>query len=203
MSLTDEISGQLVNQAELGISQLMKAGTEVGKNVLEGSTTAAKTTVSGSVSGIALVFRSASFTAKVIMQVVGRMLKNPKYYKNNISISELEKNSDIRQVDTNLTKNEMRFFDKSCKKFGIKYNAVVDKSDPKEPTYYVFFRGKDTAVIEKAMKEAYETFIIEQAKPRLSVKAKLAFFRDRVAARDQEQKDLGKEKHHNRSEQQR
>ena len=115
----------------------------------------------------------------------------------------LEKNSDIRQVDSNLTKAEMHFFDKSCKKFGIKYNAVVDKSDPKEPTYYIFFKGKDTAVIEKAMKETYEMFIKEQAKPRLSVRAKLAFFRDRVTARGQAQQDRGKEKPHSRSEQQR
>ena len=131
------------------------------------------------------------------------MLKNPKYYKNNISISELEKNSDIRQVDINLTKTEMKYFDKACRKFGVKYNAVVDRSDPKEPTYYVFFRGKDTAVVEKAMKETYETFLKVQAKPKLSVRAKLAFFRDRVKDRDNEQQELGKEKHVHKSEQQR
>ncbi len=203
MSLTDDISGQLISKAESEIPQLLRNGTEAAKNVVDGSKTIVKTAASSTVSGIALVFKATTFAEKVIMQALGRMLKNPKYYKNNISIAELEKNSDIRQVDSNLTKAEMHFFEKSCKKFGIKYNAVVDKSDPKEPTYYIFFKGKDTAVIEKAMKETYEMFIKEQAKPRLSVRAKLAFFRDRVTARDQAQQDLGKEKHHSRSEQQR
>lgn len=67
----------------------------------------------------------------------------------------------------------------------------------------MFFRGKDTAVVEKAMKETYETFLKEQAKPKLSVRAKLAFFRDRVKDRDNEQQELGKEKHVHKSEQQR
>ena len=53
------------------------------------------------------------------------------------------------------------------------------------------------------MKETYETFLKEQAKPKLSVRAKLAFFRDRVKDRDNEQQELGKEKHVHKSEQQR
>lgn len=120
-----------------------------------------------------------------------------------ISKKENKETWEIRQVDINLTKTEMKYFDKACRKFGVKYNAVVDRSDPKEPTYYVFFRGKDTAVVEKAMKETYETFLKEQAKPKLSVRAKLAFFRDRVKDRDNEQQELGKEKHVHKSEQQR
>ncbi|MGN0364913.1 MAG: PcfB family protein [Suilimivivens sp.] len=203
MSITDDVSSQMLNKAETELPQALRSGTEAIKNLAQISKSALSTATTGTVTGIALVFKASSFSTKFIMQAVGRMKHNPKYYKNNISIAELEKNSEIRQVDSNLTKEEMKYFEKSCKKFGIQYNAVVDKSNLKEPTYYIFFRGKDTSVIEAAMKETYEAYVREQAKPRYSVKAKLAFFRDRVKARDQEQQDLGKEKHHNHSDRQR
>ena len=199
LNLTDEVSNEIVGKAERLAPHLIRAVP----GMVKGTGTAIKAVASVPVAGIALVFKASKFTSKTIMQATGQMLQNPKYYKNNISISELEKNSDIRQVDVNLTKNEMRYFEKSCKKFGVKYNAVVDKSNPKEPTYYVFFRGKESAVIEKAMKETYEMFLKEQAKPKLSVRAKLAFFHERVKERDAKQQDIGKEKHHNKSEQQR
>lgn len=188
MSLTDEVSNELVDKVERASPHIIRAVPGM---------------VKVPVAGIALVFKASKFTSETIMQATGRMLRNPQYYKNNISISELEKNSDIRQVDVNLTKAEMRYFEKSCKKFGVKYNAAVDRSNPKEPTYYIFFRGKEAAVIEKAMKETYEMFLKEQAKPKLSIRAKLAFFHDRVKARDAKEQNLGKEKHHKKSEQQR
>lgn len=199
MSITDDISSRLINKAENSVPQLIRTSSEVARTSVEITKSAASTAVSG----IALVFKASEFTSKTIMQAVGRMQNNPKYYKNNISITDLEKNSDIRKIDTNLTKEEMKCFDKSCSKFGIKYNAVVDKSNPKEPTYYVFFKGKDTAVIESAMKEAYQKFVKEQADPKISVRAKLAFFHNRVTARDREQQNLGKEKHHSHSDIQR
>lgn len=97
----------------------------------------------------------------------------------------------------------MKYFDSGCKKYGVTYSSVVNKNTPKEPTYYVFFKGKETPIIEQVIKEAYESYIKEQAKPRLSVRAKLAFFRNRVKARDNEQQELGKERHNNRADRQR
>lgn len=202
-SVTDEVSSRLLDKAENEAQQLLQNGTQTVKSIVGGAMSLGSSAATGAVSGIALIFKATSFSSKTIMQAVGRMKHDPKYYKNNISIAELEKNSDIRQVDTNLTKEEMRYFDKSCKKFGIKYNAVVDKSDPKEPTYYIFFKGKDTAVIESAMKESYKAFVKEQAQPKFSVRAKLAFFHERVTARDKEQQEYGKEKHYSHSDIQR
>ena len=114
MSLTDDIVGQLMNKTENELPRLLKNGALAARTFTEGSKNVMKTTVSSTVSGIALVFKASQFTSKTIMQATGQMLKNPKYYKNNISISELEKNSDIRQVDINLTKTEMKYFDKAC-----------------------------------------------------------------------------------------
>ena len=97
----------------------------------------------------------------------------------------------------------MKHFDSGCKKYGITYTAVIDKSNTKDPAYYVFFKGKETAIIEQVMKESYQKFMHEQAKPKLSVRAKLAFFHNRVAERDSKQQEMGKEKHNHIADRQR
>ncbi len=192
MSVTDDISAQVMNKAEEGIKAV--------PGMLKGSV----------VSGIAIVFKAPAFTVHTTMNAVGkaskgfgRLAHNPKYFKNNVSIAELEKNSDIKKIDEGITKDVMKYFDSGCRKYGITYSALADKSNPKEPTYYVFFKGRETPVIEQVLKESYQAFVKEQAKPKVSIRAKLAFFRNRVAARDKEQQDLGKEKHHNRADRQR
>lgn len=181
MSVTDDISSQLIGKVGEGI----RAAPGMAKGALHGVSGVGK----GVESGIVLVFKGSSFTADKIMSIAGKISHNPKYSKQNISIAELEKNSDIKKFDDSITKDVM------------KYSAVMDKSNPKEPTYYVFFKGKETTVIEQVMKEAYASYVKEQAKPRFSVKAKLAFFLDRVKARDSEQQE--KERHNNRADRQR
>lgn len=202
LSISDETSSQLQNKVEQGITQAMRTLPYLPGTV--GNTIAgAGRTISGAVSGIVMVIKAPVLTTKEIMSFVGRMRHNPKYSKQNISIEELEKNSDIKKVDEGITRDVMKHFDKSCQKYGVTYSAVVDKSNPKDPAYYIFFKGKETPVIEQALKEAYKEYVQEQAKPHISVRAKLAFFRNRVTARDQEQQDLGKEKNNNRADRQR
>lgn len=193
MSVTDDISSQLMGKVEEGI----RAAPGMAKGALHGAAGVGK----GAEAGIVLVFKGGAFTADKIMSIAGKLSHNPKYSRQNISIAELEKNSDIKMVDDSITKDVMKYFDAGCKRYGVKYSAVMDKSNPKEPTYYVFFKGKESTVIEHIMKEAYASYVKEQAKPRFSVKAKLAFFLDRVKARDSEQQE--KERHNNRADRQR
>lgn len=195
MSVTDEISSQLQNKAEEKVSQAIQAVPNAVRGIGSG--------INGAVSGIVFVFKAPYLSAKGVMAVVGKMQHNPKYSKQNISIKELGENSDIKKVDEALTMDVMKHFDKSCKKCGITYSALVDKSNPKDPTYYVFFKGKETPAIEHALKEAYQSYVKEQAKPKVSVRAKLAFFRKRVTDRDKGQQELGQEKHNSRPEMQR
>lgn len=194
MSVTDDISSQLMGK----VGDRIRAAPGMTKNVLSEG----KSLVSGMESGIVLVFKGGAFTTENLMSIAGKLSHNPKYSKQNISIAELEKNSDIKKIDDAIAKDVMKYFDAGCKKYGIKYSAVMDKST-KESTYYVFFKGKETSAIEQIIKEAYETYMKEQAKPRISVKAKLAFFLDRVKARDSQQQELGKERHNNRADRQR
>ncbi len=99
-----------------------------------------------------------------------------------------------------------------------------------KPSYMVFFEGKDTDLIMQALQEAYKDYAEVQQRSKVekqeegqiqndkrrngkmnenskkpeqreSVKAKLAFFRDRVTARDQERDGI--EKHHQRTDIQR
>lgn len=198
MSVTDDISGQVFNKVE-SAPQLLQSGV----SAVQGIASTGKKIAGGTAAGIVLIFKAPKFTADILMKAVGKIIQNPKYFKHNVSISELEKNSDVRQLDNSLTKSEMKHFEKACKKFGITYNAVVDKSTPGENTYYIFFKGKDISVVEQAMKESYKNYVKEQAKPKLSVRAKLAFFRNRVADRDKGQQDMGKEKHNQRADRQR
>jgi len=191
MSATDDISAQLINKAENGI----KTGAR---------------NIKGIINGIVLVFKAPAFTCSAVMKATGkivtgfgRITRNVKYSKQNISIMELEKNSDIRKIDEGITRDVMKYFDKGCKKYGVSYSAVMDKSDSRNPTYYVFFKGKEASVIEQVLKDSYKAFVKEQAKPKVSIRAKLAFFRDKVAARDKQEQDLGKEKHYNRADRQR
>lgn len=194
-SVTDDVSDQLINKTMEGV--------RAAPGVLQSTISGGKNIVAGAVNGVVIVFKAPVFTANAVMTAAGKMTHNPKYSKRNISIGELEKNSDIKKMDEGMTREAMKYFDKGCKKYGVTYSAVVDKSNPKDPLYYVFFKGRESSVIEQVMKESYKAYVKEQAKPKVSVKAKLAFFLGRVKARDAEQQDLGKEKHNNRADIQR
>lgn len=195
MSVTDDVSSQIQNKAQEGISQAIQG--------LPNALSGAKDAVSGAVSGIVFIVRMPVLTAQGVMSIVKNMSHNPQYSKQNVSIAELGKRDEVKKIDENITRDVMKHFDKSCRKYGITYSAVVDKSNPRDPTYYIFFKGKETPVIEQALKEAYKSYLKKQANPRISIRARLAFFRKRVIARDQHQQDLGKEKHNNIAGQQR
>ena len=132
-------------------------------------------------------------------------------------------------MEDNILAEVMGSFDAQCKKHGIKYSAMKDtreegKPDYK-PSYMVFFEGRDSDTIVSVLQEAYKDYVEKQEKEegqdkteekkgrwrkkdktidpekRESVKAKLAFFRDRVAARDAERGDV--ERHHQKTDIQR
>lgn len=99
----------------------------------------------------------------------------------------------------------MRHFDKACKDAGVKYSAMKDEREAQNPQYYIFYEGKTADVILHVMQEAYKGYMAEQeqkaknpdrSNTRESIRAKLAFFRDRVAARDRESETVEKHRTH-------
>lgn len=164
---------------------------------------------------------------KAVKAVAFKKTRDIKFSNTNIDISKLRKSGHVYRVEDNILAEVMGSFDEQCKKHGIKYSAMKDtrgegKPDYK-PSYMVFFEGRDSDMILSVLQEAYKDYAEKQEKgqdkneekkgrwrktdktvnpeKRESVKAKLAFFRDRVAARDAERDDV--EKHHQRSDIQR
>lgn len=207
MSITDEIMGKAPDQA-------MKAAG--------GAKDGLKSTA-GVVKGICLLLmKSADFSAATVMQAVRNVaLKQTgdiKYSKNNIDITKLRESGHVYKMDDSITAEVMGAFDNQCKKYGIKYSAMVDTRDEGKPdykpSYMIFFEGKDDTLIINAITQAYLDYEKHQKvdvrqrlgkendqkqddpKQRESVKAKLAFFRDRVTARDAERDAVEKQHQH-------
>lgn len=207
MSITDEIMGKAPDQA-------MKAAG--------GAKDGLKSTA-GVVKGICLLLmKSADFSVATVMQAVRNVaLKQTgdiKYSKNNIDITKLRESGHVYKMDDSITAEVMGAFDNQCKKYGIKYSAMVDTRDEGKPdykpSYMIFFEGKDDTLIINAITQAYLDYEKHQKvdvrqrlgkendqkqddpKQRESVKAKLAFFRDRVTARDAERDAVEKQHQH-------
>lgn len=208
-SLTDELTSKAINDGSKGIQNSAKAAVKATAETLKTGRSVVK--------GICLLLLNGTeFTTKNVMNAVKaaafKRTGDIKYAKNNIDIATLQKSGRVYKVEENITSEVMQHFDKYSRKYGIKYSAMKDERNPDKPAYMVFFEGKNSDMILHMMQEAYKDYMEteksgkreskqpEQPK-RESVKAKLAFFRDRVAARDREQDVL--EKHHSHSDIQR
>lgn len=207
MSITDEIMGKAPDQA-----------VKAAGGAKDGLKNAA-----GVVKGICLLLmKSADFSVVTVMQAVRNVaLKQTgdiKYSKNNIDITKLRESGHVYKMDDSITAEVMGAFDDQCRKYGIKYSAMVDTRDEGKPdykpSYMIFFEGKDDSLIINAITQAYLDYEKHQKvdvrqrfgkendqkqddpKQRESVKAKLAFFRDRVTARDTERDAVEKQHQH-------
>lgn len=158
------------------------------------------------IKGICLVLgKGVGFTTKNVMNAVKeKALKETgdiKYSRRNINIKQLSQSGTVKRIDDAITSDVMRHFDAACKQHGVKYSAMKDTKDQQNPQYYVFYEGKSADLILHVMEQAYKEFISEQQKGKdvekekapEGIRAKMAFFRDRVAALDRN--DAAVEKH--------
>ena len=215
-SITDDLMGKTLEGGKKTAETTLKTLKEAKSGLKEAE---------GVVRGICLLLLDgAGFTTDAVMNAVRKVAFNKtgdiRFSKNNIDVGKLKKSGHVYQVEDNVLKDVMKYFDQYCKKFGIKYSAMMDTRGEGKPdyapSYMVFFEGKDANLIMSALQEAYKDYADQQQKTREteksehgrdrskekqegaenreSVKAKLAFFRDRVAARDQQRDAV--EKHH-------
>ncbi len=223
MSITDEIIGKAPSQLEKASDLSLRAVKEARGGIKDAA---------GTIKGICLLLaKGATFTESNVMKAVRyvafKKTGDIKYSKNNIDISKLRKSGHVYKVEGNILGDAMGGFDEQCKKYGVKYSAMKDtRGEGKpdyEPSYMVFFEGKDTDTIMHVLQESYKDYFekqekegreadqkeVEKGEPpkrtkdkgmkpeeRESVKAKLAFFRDRVTARDAERGAVEKEHRH-------
>lgn len=219
MSITDEIMGKAPDQLTKTMDLTMKAAHEAKSGVKD-----VAGVVKGICLFLIKSDFSESAVMQAVKAVAYKKTGDIKFAKQNIDIEKLRQTGHVYKVEDNVVADVMKAFDKQCKKHGVKYSAMVDtrgedKPDYK-PSYMVFFEGKDDTLIINALTEAYKDYAEQQKKEvekgvpqkkkglfrgkkeqtsadpgqRESVKAKLAFFRDRVAARDKERDAV--EKHH-------
>lgn len=220
MSITDEIMGKAPDSIEKTMDLTLKAAHEAKGGVKD-----AAGVVKGICLLLIKSDFSESAVMRAVKAVAFKTTGDIKFAKQNIDIEKLRKSGHVYKVENNVVANVMKAFDKQCKKHGVKYSAMVDTRGEGEPdykpSYMVFFEGKDDTLIINALTEAYKDYAEQQKKEagkdapqknkglfkgkkertaadpgqRESVKAKLAFFRDRVAARDKSERDAV-EKHH-------
>lgn len=109
---------------------------------------------------IAFVTNNTKMTASVLKTLIASYLREKEKEKiskgqletrKKISLKELSKKYDgLKSIEIN--ENNIRGFEKTAKKYGIEYALKKDKTT-EPPTYIVFFKGKDTDILDTAFKE--------------------------------------------------
>ncbi len=195
-SLTDDIMDKVPGNVQKGSSMALKAGKEVVKGTEK---------LTDNVKGLCVILlKGLDFTTDNVMNAVKdvafKASKDVKYSSHNISVDQLKKSGKVFKVDDMVSGDVMKHFDKHCRKMGIKYSAMKDCREG-QPSYILFFQGNDSDLIFQAMQNGYRDYNKQKAsrldkqEPRESVKAKLSFFRDRVAAR-KDRKPVEKQRSH-------
>ena len=148
---------------------------------------------------IALSVKTARVTADVLKNMLRKYLsgqkqkgKNP-YKVGKQSYKELKsQGSGLSNIE--ITDGNIKSFERVAKKYRLDF-ALKKDSSTKPPTYYVFFKGQDTEMMNLAFKKYLCVQMNKKDKP--SIMEKLMHFKDAVSkgknrerAREQ-QKDRG------------
>lgn len=162
---------------------------------------------------------------KAVKDLAYNKTGNIEFSNQNIDMVQLQQSGKVSKIDENITADVMKHFDAQCKRFGVKYSAMKDERDPENPSYMIFYNGKSGEIILQVMKEAYKDYMEsqkqaeqpeqeqkkknqkkkktfwgkqkqEEPQKRESVRAKLAFFRDRVADQEADREALEKNVRH-------
>lgn len=162
---------------------------------------------------------------KAVKDLAYNKTGNIEFSNQNIDMVQLQQSGKVSKIDENITADVMKHFNAQCKRFGVKYSAMKDERDPENPSYMIFYNGKSGEIILQVMKEAYKDYMEsqkqaeqpeqeqkkknqkkkktfwgkqkqEEPQKRESVRAKLAFFRDRVADQEADREALEKNVRH-------
>lgn len=194
------------------IKEALKIGAVVGGRTIKGI--------------CLILDKGTEFTTHNVMKAVKDLAYNKtgniEFSNQNIDMVQLQQSGKVSKIDENITADVMKHFNAQCKRFGVKYSAMKDERDPENPSYMIFYNGKSGEIILQVMKEAYKDYMEsqkqaeqpeqeqkkekkgafwgkqkqEEPQKRESVRAKLAFFRDRVADREADREALEKNVRH-------
>lgn len=199
-SITDNVSDKTVQDAK-EVAKLLKKDARELADMMKGI--------------MLMLPEGVEFTTENVMKAVNHVAYEKtgdiKYSNQNISLRELKEKGTVKKIDANVAADVMKYFDAACKKYEVHYTAMKDTANPDRPSYKIFFEARDTTLIAEAMKDACRDYMRDYAKQQStqkeagreeqqhqkengkeeqqekeSVKAKLSFFRDRAADREQE-----------------
>lgn len=146
---------------------------------------------------IAFSVKTTKLTADVLKGVLKKFLEAKKqnhnpYEKGKQSVKELMgQNTGISNIE--ISDGNIKSFERVAKKYGIDYAVKKDKSET-PPKYLIFFKGRDTDVLNQAFKEFVGKQMRKQEKP--TILERLTHFKEMAKGMDRErvkekQKDRG------------
>lgn len=133
---------------------------------------------------IALAVRTSKLTAEVLRKVMKMYLESQKQRANQPkhgkqSVRELVgQNAGVSNIE--ISDGNIRAFERVAKKYRVDFAVTKDKSVT-PPKYLVFFKGRDADVLTQAFKEFVRSGEKQKGKKRISVKQKLAYFKEVLA----------------------
>ena len=154
---------------------------------------------------VTFCIRTTKVTADLLKKVLAAYLRHQKQKsvekkakknqpkQGKVTVKELAKQN-AGMVNIEITNKNIKSFERVAKKYRLDF-ALKKDSSTKPPTYYVFFKGQDTEMMNLAFKKYLGVQMNKKDKP--SIMKKLMHFKDAVSkgknrerAREQ-QKDRG------------
>ena len=148
---------------------------------------------------IVFVSKNTKMTASVLKSILMAYLREREKEKSRkikpvarekVSLEELSKKYDgLKNIE--ISENNIKSFEKRAKKYGIEYALKKDKTT-EPPTYLVFFKGKDTDILDTAFKEFVDKEMNKDKRPSLKQALKKMkemtkiFNKDKVKKKEQE-----------------
>ena len=131
---------------------------------------------------IAFAVKTTKLTAGVLEKMIKMYLDSqkqkanqPKHGKQSVR-ALVGQNAGVSNIE--VTDGNIKSFERVAKKYNVDFAVKKDKTtDP--PKYLVFFKGRDADVLTQAFKEFVK--VNEKKQNRVSVKEKLAQFRETLA----------------------
>ena len=133
---------------------------------------------------IAFAVKTTKLTAGVLKKLIKMYLDSQKQKANQpkhgkMSIKELVgQNAGVSNIE--VTDGNIKSFERVAKKYNVDFAIKKDKTT-EPPRYLVFFKGRDADVLTQAFKEFVKVNEKKQNRNRVSVKEKLAHFKEIVA----------------------
>ena len=133
---------------------------------------------------IAFAVKTTKLTAGVLKKLIKMYLDSQKQKANQpkhgkISIKELVgQNAGVSNIE--VTDGNIKSFERVAKKYNVDFAIKKDKTT-EPPRYLVFFKGRDADVLTQAFKEFVRSGEKQKGKKRISVKQKLAHFKEVLA----------------------